>query len=103
MDKKQHMALKQAIADAVWQREIDQMTTREVADAYSCPLGTARQILMAIAMGTSGDTRFVVVADEGGVRVADGSVFSYSSIDIDVSLGQISGDQRPKHYIWFAS
>lgn len=93
--------VKQSILDAVWMRKIDQVSTREIAEKYKCSLAKTRSILLSIANGTSGDKRFEYVPDREGVKVNDGSVFTYSPMDVD---GEgVSNDGRPKHYIWFCS
>jgi len=94
--------VKQAICDAVWTREIDQMNTREVAEQFDCSLVTARRILMSIYEGTSGDSRFQKSEDRGyGVLVHDGATFGFSEMSMDGSYGVRKGE--PTHYVWFAS
>lgn len=90
---------KQAIRDAVWFRQIDQMSTREVAEQYGISLAAARTILMSIRNGVSGDARFKP-GERGSVIVEDGSTFDYSPMDLNE--GGIS-DKALKHYIWFCS
>lgn len=93
--------MKQTILDAVWKREIDQMSTREVAEHFECSLVTARKVLLAIVNGTSGDSRFQPDTERGeGVLISDGSTFTYSPMDMD---GSGSSLRTPKHYIWFCS
>lgn len=93
--------MKQAIHDAVWNREIDQISTREVAEHFDCPLATARKILLDIVNGKSGDSRFKPDTERGeGVFISDGSTFNYSPMDMD---GNGISKSAPKHYIWFCS
>lgn len=89
--------VKQKIHDAVWEREIDQISTREVADRFGCSLSVARRVLMDIVQGKSGDDRFRM-ADDGGVMIGCGATFNYSPMDID---GSKMSNKAPKHYIWF--
>lgn len=93
--------MKQKIRDAVWNHEIDQINTREVAKRFGCSLPVARKILLAIANGTSGDERFKLSTERGGgVIISDGSTFNYSPMDMD---GNGSSPRTPKHYVWFCS
>lgn len=91
--------VEKAIRDAVWSRQIDQMSTREIAEKYGISLASARTILMSIRNGVSGDARFKP-GERGSVIVEDGSTFDYSPMDMD---GNGSSDGTPKHYIWFCS
>ena len=98
----QYKRTRQAIHDAVWKREIDQVSTREVADQFGCSLSVARDILLDVVYGRSGDDRFKPDQERGeGVIISDGSTFNFSPMDVD-GCG-ISSNRRPKHYIWFAS
>lgn len=93
--------LAQLIHDAVWSRQIDQISTHEVANRFGCSLATARTILMNIRNGTSGDSRFRLDKErDGGVLISDGSTFDYSPMDLD---GNGSSVKSVKHYIWFCS
>jgi hypothetical protein len=95
--------IKQDICNAVWSGEIDQISTREVADKFDCTLATARRILLDIVKGKSGDERFVIDEDRGsGVIIENEGTFDYSPMDLDGSGITISR-KTPKHYIWFVS
>jgi hypothetical protein len=101
-EKLEKLALKKAICDAVWNREIDQMNTREVAEKFECSLAEARTVLMSIRNGTSGDDRFKINPRRAdGVLISDGSTWTYSPMDVGGKTGR--HDRSPKHYIWFAS
>jgi len=90
------------IRNAAWNGEIDQISTREVAEQFDCSLTVARTALLKIVQGKSGDSRFVIDEERhSGVIVSDGRTFDYSPMDIDG--GGISSNGRPKHYIWFLS
>src|SRR5260221_13191565 len=96
--------VKQAICDAVWLRQVDQESTREVATRFDCSLAAARKVLMSIYDGTSGDERFKQDTERGegsGVLIHDGSTWAYGPID--ANRPGTSGLNTPKHYIWFAS
>lgn len=86
--------------NAVWNREIDQMSTREVADKYaSGNISRTRKILMNILLGLSGDDRFQPNTERGeGVLVKDGYTFNFAPMDMD---GGGMSNNAPKHYIWF--
>ena len=88
------------LCDAVWERKIDQMTTGEVASAFHLTQTQALRILKAIAGGQSGDQRFVYNSERQGVVISDGSVFTYSPMDVG---GQASRNLGPAHYVWFCS
>lgn len=91
--------IKKRIHEAVWLREIDQISTREVSDKFGCSLATARSILLNIVNGKSGDSRFQPNTERGeGVLVKDGYTFNYSPMDMNE--GGMSKN-APKHYIWF--
>jgi hypothetical protein len=98
----QYNRTKQAVHDAVWEREIDQVSTLEVAEQFGCDPSVVRRILLDVVYGRSGDERFKSDEDRGeGVIISDGSTFNFSPMDVDGS--GISFNRRPKHYIWFAS
>ena len=91
----------QRLTNDVWQRKVDQMTTGEVAQAYNLSQNQALRLLKKIANGKSGDARFVFDPDRQGVKVSDGTIFTYSRMSRDGSHG--SGHNEPTHYIWFCS
>ena len=93
------LGVKKSIANAVWLRQIDQMSTREIADKFGCSVSVARTALRNIVNGTSGDERFQLNTERGeGVLVSDGSTFNYSPMDMNESGMSANA---PKHYIWF--
>lgn len=94
------IVLERTIRDAIWTHQIDQVSTREVAEQYGISVGVARTILMKIRNGISGDARFKPDLERGGVVIEDGHTFDYSPMDMDG--GGISNG-TPKHYIWFCS
>lgn len=91
--------INQAIHDAIWLREIDQMSTREIAEKFQIPMSYTRAILLRLVRGKSGDSRFQINSERGeGVIISDGSTFNYSPMDLNE--GGMSAN-APKHYIWF--
>jgi hypothetical protein len=91
----------QCLINAVWQRKVDQMTTGSVAQAYGLSQNQALRLLKKIASGKSGDARFVYVSDRRGVKISDGTIFTYSRMSIDGRYG--SREHEPTHYVWFCS
>jgi hypothetical protein len=89
-----------AIATAVWNGEIDQMSTDEVAQQFEIQHVQALHILKKIAKGKCGYRQFEYDPARQGVKISDGSIFTYSPVDVD---GKGMSDKRPKHYIWFCS
>ncbi len=99
--------IKRQIADAVWNRQIDQMNTREVAEQFirfpatKSDVAKTCRILLKIANGTSKDERFIGNPDRAGVIINDGSTWTYSPTDINGETMSCNGS--PMHYIWFCS
>lgn len=99
--------IKRQIADAVWDRQIDQMNTREVAEQFiRCPatksdVARACRILLKIATGSFKDERFLCNPDRPGVILNDGSTWTYSPMDVNSETTSSNGS--PIHYVWFAS
>jgi hypothetical protein len=89
-----------AVCDAVWRGEIDQMKTAEIALAYGVPRYNMLRLLHKIVAGTSKDPRFVRDEEIGGVKVADGSTFTYGSLSLNGDYGTESG---PRHFVWFCT
>ncbi len=85
---------------AIWNGEIDQMSTREIAEKFRMSQPIALRFLKKVASGQSGDARFVYNQEREGVQIADGSIWTYSPMNID---GDSAGGNGVKHYIWFCS
>ena len=89
------------LRNAIWDRNIDQMTTKEVADRFRISQRKALRLLKEIASGKSRDKRFVYDEERQGVIVSDGSIFTYGPADIEG--GSYTSKKSVKHYIWFCS
>lgn len=92
----------QAICDAVWNGEINQVWTEKVAERFGCSPATARRILHSIVNGTSGDPRFVADELGEGVLIQDGSTFtlSYEAVK-NRGYTPCTSSRQPKHICWF--
>jgi hypothetical protein len=77
------------------------MSTREIADKFEMTQAQALRILKKVASGKSGDKRFVNDEERQGVKIVDGSVFTYGPVDI--GGGSYTDGKSVKHYIWFCS
>lgn len=87
---------------AVWEGEVDQKSTRELAEAYGLSLSQTRKALLDI-VNADADERFQKAPDRTtGVLIRDGRVFDYSPMDLDGG-GGMGSDRKPKHFIWFIS
>jgi hypothetical protein len=91
---------KQAIFDAVWEGEINQVTTREVAERFGCSLKTARHALQCVVCEWSGDARFEVIEPFLSVKVKDGKTFTYNAVNMQGNPASLD-KSPPIHYIWF--
>lgn len=97
--KLQAQAIKQAIYDAVWNGEINQVTTREVADTFGCSLSAARRHLLNIVKEKSGDDRFGFCTNSMAVIVKDGRKFTRTTLDMQGN--PIWSENQPIEYLWF--
>ncbi len=91
---------KQAIYDAVWEGQINQITTREVAEKFGCSLRAARHSLQSVICEWSGDARFEVIEPFLSVKVKSGQTFTYNAVDMQGNPASLDKNY-PIHYIWF--
>lgn len=89
------------LKEDIWNRKIDQMSTKEIADLYEMSQAKALRLLKDVASGKSGDNRFVYDEERQGVKIADGSIFTYGPVDKEG--GSYTNRKSVKHYIWFCS
>lgn len=91
--------IRQSICDAVWDGQINQMLTREVAEQFGCSTASALHTLQSIVSGESEDKRFTINEEIGGVFISDGSTFTHS--DGDTLAQNRDATHSPRHYVWF--
>lgn len=95
---------RQAITKAVWEGEIDQCQTSEVAAKYGITARQALKILMDISLGklVTPETPFTISMEWGGetpaVFIKNESTFTFGS-DPDTAEGR----KGTQHYVWFSS
>jgi hypothetical protein len=85
-----------AIAEAVYNGEIDGLNTNEVAEKFEIPRPATLKILKKIAAGECTYQPFEFIEVIGGVQVRNGSTFVYGD---DGEF--MEGRQGFNHYIWF--
>lgn len=94
---------KAEIALAVWNGEIDQIQTAEVAKRFGISTFQALKILQAIEKGdySTKETPFVKAFAESighaAITLKDGSVWTWAA-DPDLS----EGHKHSQHYVWFS-
>lgn len=94
------------LVEDIWLGEVDQISTGEISKEYGLGHQVTLRILKKIASGNTKDTypysqyAFEYDAEREGVKISDGSVWTYSPMDIN---GDSAGGNGPKHYVWFCS
>lgn len=94
---------KSCLIKDVYAGNVDQVSTDAIAVKYHLSHGQALRLLKHIVSGKvrRDDYPFEYVEDREGVKIANGSIFTFSPMDVDGQGSSSNG--RPKHYIWFCS
>lgn len=95
--------LEDKILEAVWNREIDQIYTSEIAERFGCSNREALRILKGIISGKYPD-RFKessVVPYPDGALISDGSTFTWNNSQ---GYGEVTKwAKNRQHICWFCT
>lgn len=91
------------IMDAVWNREIDQMYTSDIAKKFGCSNKVVLRVLRNIISGKYPD-RFKessVVPYPNGALISDGSTFTWADSSNNGEVTQWAKNRQ--HIMWFCT
>lgn len=89
---------KQEIAKAVWDGQIDQIQTADVATKYGVKTGQALKVLQSMVQGSYRTelTPFGSIEDSGAVKISSGLTFTCA-----FAPDWAEGRKAQQHYVWF--